>query len=222
MVPAKTLRQAEARLRATKRDVAAMPVKNVQRLVHELQVHQIELEMQNEELRRTQVELEAARDRYVDLYDFSLAGHLTLDTHGKIVEANLRAGTLLGINRKELIGRPLARFIARDDQDTFHRHCQDVLKTGTRQICEVQVRNETGASRWVYFESLAVHDESGASPIGGRRYWTSPHKRAEEALRRSEGRFRTMFAQAPIGIARIDSLTGEIHEVNSTYAANCR
>ena len=77
-----------------------MPVKDVQQLVHELQVHQIELEMQNDELRRTQLELEAARDRYVDLYDFSPAGHLTLDTHGTIVEANLRAGTLLGINRK--------------------------------------------------------------------------------------------------------------------------
>jgi PAS domain S-box-containing protein len=219
MVPAKILRQAEARLRATKRDIAAMPVKDVQQLVHELQVHQIELEMQNEELRRTQAEVEAARNSYVDLYDFSLAGHLTLDTHGKIAEANLRAGTLLGINRKELIGQPLARFITRDDQDTFHRHCQDVLKIGTRQICEVRIRKETGASRWVYFESLAVQDES-------RRitHWRTAllniteRKRAEEAFRRSEGRFRTMFAQAPIGIARIDSLTGQIHEVNSTYA----
>ena len=71
--------------------------------------------MQNEELRRTQMELEAARDRYVDLYDFSPAGYLTLDTHGTIVEANLRAGTLLGINRNELIGQSLARFIASDD-----------------------------------------------------------------------------------------------------------
>ena len=118
-----------------------MPVKDVQQLVHELQVHQIELEMQNDELRRTQLELEAARDRYVDLYDFSPAGHLTLDTHGTIVEANLRAGTLLGINRKALIGQPLARFIAAEDEGTFHRHCQEVLKTGTRQTCEVHLRN---------------------------------------------------------------------------------
>ena len=219
MVPAKTFRQAEARLRATKRDVAAMPVKDVQRLVHELQVHQIELDMQNKELRRVQAELEAARDRYVDLYDFSLAGHLTLDTHGKIAEANLRAGTLLGINRKELIGQPLARFITRDDQNTFHRHCQDALKTGTRQICEVQVREETGASRWIYFESLALQDGPGRTT-----HWRTAllditaRKRVEEALLRSEGRFRTMLAQAPIGIARIDSLTGQIHEVNSTYA----
>ena len=199
MVSAKIIRQAEARLRATKRDVAAMPVKDVQQLVHELQVHQIELEMQNEELRRTQVELESVRDSYVDLYDFSPAGHLTLDTRGTIVEANLRAGTLLGINRKELIGRPLARLIARDDQDTFHRHSQDALKTGTRQICEVQLREETGAARWVYFESLAVHDEPGHST-----HWRTAllditeRKRAEEVMRESEQRFHTMADTAPV------------------------
>ncbi len=153
-------RQAEARLHTTRRDIAAMPVKDVQRLVHELQVHQIELEMQNEELRRIQVELEAARDRYVDLYDFSPVGHLTLDTHGKIKEANLRAGVLLGTKRKELIRQPLARFIAAEDQGTFDRHCQEVLKTGTRQTCELRIREEAGVLRWVSFESLAVHEET--------------------------------------------------------------
>ena len=198
MVSAKILRQAEARVRVTKRDVAAMPVKNVQRLVHQLQIHQIELEMQNEELRRTQVELEAARARYVDLYDFSLAGHLTLDTHGTILEANLRVGVLLGINRKALIGRPLARFIARDDQDTFHRHYQEALKTGTRQICEVQLWEETGATRWVYFESLAVHDDPGRIT-----HWRTAllditeRKRAEEVMRESEQRFHTMADTVP-------------------------
>ena len=121
-----------------------------------------------------------------------------MDTHGKIVEANLRAGTLLGINRKELIGRPLAHFIARDDQNTFHRHCQDVLKIGTRQICEVRIREETGVSLWVYFESLAVHDES-------RRitHWRTAllditeRKRAEEVMRESEQRFHTMADTVP-------------------------
>jgi PAS domain S-box-containing protein len=154
-------RKAEELLCATNHDVAAMPVKDMQQLVHELQIHQIELEMQNDELRRTQLELQAARDRYVDLYDFSPAGHFTLNTHGKIVEANLRAGTMLGINRKELIGQPLARFIASDDQDIFHRHCQDVVKTGTRQACEVRLRDGTAGVCCVYFESLALHDETG-------------------------------------------------------------
>ncbi|MBK5281534.1 MAG: PAS domain S-box protein [Nitrospiraceae bacterium] len=153
--------QAEARLRVTKRDVAAMPVKDVQQLVHELQVHQIELEMQNEELLRAQVELEAVRDRYMDLYDFSPVGYLTLDTQGTIMEANLTVGTLLGHNRNKLIGQPLARFIAPSDADRFHRHCQEVLKTGTRQTCEVLLGKEAGVSRWIYLESLMLQDETG-------------------------------------------------------------
>ncbi len=154
-------RQAEARLRTTKSDVAAMPIKAVQQLVYELQVYQVELEMQNDELRRTQVALEAARDSYVDLYDFSPAGYLTLDRHGKIVEANLRAGTLLGVTREKLIGQPLVRFIAPANADTFHRYCQGILKTGARQTCEVSLLERAGVSRWVSIESLGIHDEAG-------------------------------------------------------------
>jgi len=225
MVRAKILRQAEARLRATKRNVAAMPVKDVQQLVHELQVHQIELEMQNEELRRTQVELEAARDSYVDLYDFSPAGHFTLDTRGTIVEANLRAGTLLGINRKELIGRPFAPFIAWDDQGTFRRHSQDVLKTGTRQICEVRLREEAGAPRWVYFESLAVHDK-----LGRITHWRTAllniteRKRAEEVMRESEQRFHTMADTAPVLIwmSGLDKLCTYFNQVWFTYTGRTK
>lgn len=154
-------RQAEERLRLTNSEVAAMPVKDVQRLVHELQVSQIELEMQNEELHRIQAELEAARDRYADLHDFSPAGHLMLYRHGTIMEANVRAGTLLGLNRRDLIRQPLARFIAAEDESIFRRHCQETLQTGTRQTCEVRLRGE-GVPRWVYLESLAVHEEPGA------------------------------------------------------------
>ncbi len=154
-------RQAEELPRPAKRNVTTIPGKDVQQLVHELQVHQIELETQNEELRRTKMELEAARTLYEDLYDFAPAGHLTLDTHGTILEGNSRAVTLLGVNWKELIGQPLVRFIASSDEGTFHRHCQEVLKTGTRQTCEVFFRNEAGVSRWICCESLAVHDESG-------------------------------------------------------------
>jgi PAS domain S-box-containing protein len=198
-------RQAEARLRVTKHDVAAMPVKGVQQLVHELQVYQIELEMQNEELRRAQVELEAARDRYVDLYDFSPAGHLTLDTHGTIVETNLRVGTLLGLNRKKLIGQSLARFIAPSDLDTFHRHCQEVLKTGTRQTCEVYLGKEAGVSRWVYFESLALHDEQGLNT-----HWRtalldiSDRKRAEQQLEAQQAQREEIIGSTMDAIITMD------------------
>jgi two-component system, cell cycle sensor histidine kinase and response regulator CckA len=154
-------RQAEKLLQTTRDDVAAMPVKEVQQLVHELQVHQIELDIQNEELRRAHIELEAARDRYADLYDFSPAGHLTLDVSGKIVEANLRAGTMLGVNRKELIGQSFGRFVVLDDRAIFYGHCRESVKSGTRQICEVRLLNRSGASSYVHLESLAVYEEPG-------------------------------------------------------------
>ena len=198
-------KQAEERLRATRRDVAAMPVKDVQRLVYELQVHQIELEMQNDELRLAQLELEVARDRYVDLYDFSPAGYLTLDTHGTIVEANLRSGTLLGSNRKELIGRSFARFVASNDQDIFHRHCQDVLKTGTRQVCEVHLREKADGCFCLHLVSLAVDEEPGHIT-----HWRttlldiSDRKRAEQELAVHQAQLEGIIESAMDAIVTVD------------------
>jgi PAS domain S-box-containing protein len=91
-------------------------------LVHELQVHQIELEMQNEALRQAQVELEASRDRYVDLYEFAPVGYLTLSRDGLIEAANLTATTLLGVERKQLLGHRFAPFVTLADRDVWHRH----------------------------------------------------------------------------------------------------
>ena len=199
-------RQAEEFLQTTKRDVASMPVKDVQQLVHELQVHQIELEMQNEELRRSQIELGAARGRYADLYDFSPAGHLLLDREGTIIEANLRAGTLLGINRKDLIEQPLSRFVASEDLDRLHRHSQEVLKTGQRQICEVRMRKEAGAVSYLHLESVAVHEEPGRIP-----YWRTAllditeRKQAETALHKREQDYHCLADNVPAYFSRVDA-----------------
>ncbi len=80
------------------------------RLVHELQVHQIELEIQNEELTQSLTEVNALRAKYLDLYDFAPVGYFTLDTQGIIIELNLRAAKLLGQERRSLVGRPLREF----------------------------------------------------------------------------------------------------------------
>jgi PAS domain S-box-containing protein len=218
--------QPEELLRMTKQDVAAMPVKDVQQLVHELRVHQLELEMQNDQLRRTELELEAARDCYMKLYDFSPAGHLTLNVDCTIVEANLRARTLLGINRKELIGQPLARFFASEDQDLFHRHCREVLRTGTRQSCEVRLGEKASAASWVQLESLAIHEERGRIT-----HWRTAllditeRKRGEQAksllirdLRRSQQHFQTLFNWTPSAVGISTAAEGRFIDVNEGFS----
>jgi PAS domain-containing protein len=97
-------------------------------LIHELQVHQIELEMQNDELRRFQDKIEESRKKYSHLYDFAPVGYFTVKDKGMIAQANLTGAALLGIDRQSLIGKPLTRFIAREDQDTFYLHHLQVFK----------------------------------------------------------------------------------------------
>ena len=104
-------------------DVQGMSAGDMVLTIHELCVHQIELKMQNEELRRIHEELEAARDRYSNLYDFAPVGYLTIDQRGTIIEANLTFATLMGMERSAFVGRPLSRFIQRKDQDVYYlRH----------------------------------------------------------------------------------------------------
>ena len=143
---------AEARLRITKSDVAAMPIKDVQQLVYELQLHQIELDIQNEELKRAH----AAHDRYVDLYDYAPTGYLTLNSKGIILKGNLPGCRLLGATRKNLIGQPVTRYIAATDKAAFLRHLRDLLAAGVRQGCDVELARQDSAPAWVRLESVVV------------------------------------------------------------------
>jgi PAS domain S-box-containing protein len=108
-------------------------------LVHELEVHQIELEMQNEELRRAQEELALSRAKYFDLYDLAPVGYLTLSEEGLILEANLTAANLLGLERSRMVNRPLTRFIVPGDQDIYYLHRKRLSATLQPQVCELRM-----------------------------------------------------------------------------------
>ncbi len=90
-----------------------MNTEDIKNTIHELEVHQIQLEMQNEELKRVHRELDISRSKYFDLYDFAPVGYLTLDRKGVIVDGNLMACKLLGTDRNDLLGTPFTRFIMR-------------------------------------------------------------------------------------------------------------
>ena len=105
------------------------------KLLHELEVHQIELEIQNESLRQTQEELESSRMRYFNLYDLAPVGYFTQNKEELILEANLKAGSLLGVARNTLVKKSLTQFIFREDQDIYYHHRQQLFETGTLQVC---------------------------------------------------------------------------------------
>jgi len=156
---AKDLRKrAEAVVARKGRGTAPVPEQDVQKLVNDLQVHQVELEMQNDELRRTRQALEAARDRFADLYDFAPLALVTLGLKGEIVEANLAAASLLGLERKELIHQKLSHFIPAEAQDGFTLYCRQVLHSDTRQTGELMLRSADGHLMTVRMEGIAAHD----------------------------------------------------------------
>jgi putative nucleotidyltransferase with HDIG domain len=155
-------------------NLAALSPDQVRQTLHELQVHQIELEMQNEELRRTQGELDASRARYFDLYDLAPVGYFTLSEAGLILEVNLTAATLLGVARGALVKQPLTRFIFPEDQDLYYRHRQLLFEThstssgqtGAPQVCELRLVKNAALPFWVRIDSTAAQDPATSSGLG--------------------------------------------------------
>lgn len=131
------------------------------RIVHELRVHQIELEMQNEELRRAQVELDASRARWMDLYEFAPVGYCTVTEGGLIGEANLTLTTMLGTPRSGLVRRPFSRLILADDQDIWYLTHRKLKAHGSPQSCEVRLVTAEEQPRSVQLTLTAAMDERG-------------------------------------------------------------
>jgi PAS domain S-box-containing protein len=132
---------AEAQLGASPAETAVRPMAD---LLHELQVHQIELEMQNEALRQAQSALEASRDRYVDLYDFAPFGYLTLDSNGMVVEANLRALTMLGMERKKLLLHRFSSQLVAEDQSRWQALFLNLMKQEAKASAELALKRRDG------------------------------------------------------------------------------
>jgi PAS domain S-box-containing protein len=131
---------------------------DTQKLIHELQVHQIELEMQNDELRKAQQELQASRDNYFDFYNFSPVGYFTFDEKGQMLDLNLTSATLLGKAKQELISRNFKLYISSDFRPAFNTFCRKVLETDTKQTLELRL---DASSRAVLMEGISVPDADG-------------------------------------------------------------
>lgn len=206
--------RAEKAARASK-DTGALSPEETHRALHELRVHQIELEMQNEELRRTQGELDAERARYFDLYDLAPVGYCTLSEKGLILEANLTAAKLLEVDRSALAGKPFSRFILREDQDLHYLHRKQLLETGEPQTCELRMLKTDGTPFWAHLQMAAGQGGGGAPVLRVVMGDISGRKRSEELLdgMRAEvenERFRLekVMEVLPTGVAITDAFGG--------------
>jgi PAS domain S-box-containing protein len=179
---------------------AAQPLDNLealspgqlQRTLHELRVHQIELELQNEELRQAQAELDAARARYFDLYNLAPVGYCTVSEQGLILEANLTAAALLGVARSALVQRPLTDFIHPEDQDTYYLYRKRLPGAGAPQACELRMVEADGMAFWARLEASVAEAAGGAAVYRVVMSDISGHKRTEEALQEALEEIRTL------------------------------
>lgn len=155
-----TLRQrAEARL-LQEQSVTEGSQWDAARLLHELQVHQIELEMHNEELRNAYDEADTLREKYADIYDFAPVGYFTLDANGSIVQINLAGAILLGIKRSQMRRTRFAASVKPESLPEFNRFLADVVNARGRNKCEVALI-ATGQRPEALVRIEAVMDEAG-------------------------------------------------------------
>ncbi len=176
-------KRAEDVLQGKPEDLHGLSITDARSLIHELQVHQIELEMQNEELRRAQRELEESRNRFSDLYDFAPVGYFTFDKNGFIIEVNLTAANKLGVERSFLIKKPFSLFISPGSKDVFYLHLRHVFRTGVRQTCELKLVDKKGVQFDIQLESLSVQDgEGNSSHCRAAISDITERKRTEEAI----------------------------------------
>ncbi len=198
--------RAERELHLDTASVGQMSETEVASLVHELRVHQVELEMQNDELRKAQVELEQSRSKYAELFDLAPNGYLVFDPGGLVVEANLTAASMLGWERALLAGQSFSQYVAPASRDTWRLHYAAVFKTGKSQQCESEVRSRNHPPLTVRLHSRPVLGaDDKVVQCRTAMLDVTALVRAEQRLRDSERRFRTLTENSPDIIIRIDA-----------------
>lgn len=198
-------------------DAACMTPKKAQQALHELRVHQVELEMQNEELRRVQLELEASRDRYFDFYNLAPVGYSTISAAGLILEINLTLSIMLGVDRGKLVGMMLSKYVLNEDQDVYHLFKIKLSDSVLPQECELRLVKPDKTAFWV---KLAATKAAGADNAVNFRLVVSDivaRKLSEEKLRHNLSLTEATLDATADGILVIDA-DGAVSRYNKKFA----
>ena len=179
--------------------------------LHELRVHQIELEIQNEELRLAQVEINAARARYFDLYDLAPVGYCTISEKGLILEANITAATLLGVARAMLVNQHISRFLFKEDQTPYYLHHKHLFETGKPQACELRMVKNDKMTFWAHIDSTVAQDTDGAPVSRVVMSDITELKLVEEVLKWTHDELEQQTEALRASLAEKEVLLKEVH-----------
>jgi len=205
--PTKTRLRSEAESRLSKVSTRSHADDKVR---HELEVHRVELEIQNEQLRQTQVALEISRDRYIDLYEFAPVGYLTLSHEGIIREVNLSGMMILGGDRKKLLRRRFAPVVSLEDRDRWYQHFLHALRNDGTHNIELVLTRENGTTFNGLLSCLRIPD-TGQSAMRIIMTDITDQKRAEEELRIAAIAFESQSAMI------VTDVSGRILRVNNAF-----
>jgi len=187
-------RRAQAYLSAPTDKVHSLSQEDVKKLVHELDTYQVELELQNEDLQKAQEEINKSRKRFSDLYDFAPVGYLTVSDKGLILEANLTAANLLGLERQYLLKQPLSAFIVDEDQDIHYRCRKKLLNTGMPQTCNFRLRKNDGTQFHAQLNSsVDAFIDGGSGQFRTVITDISEQKKLEQAIWQSKKEWENTF-----------------------------
>ncbi|MES2583090.1 MAG: PAS domain-containing sensor histidine kinase [Pseudomonadota bacterium] len=189
-------------------------------MLHELQVHQVELEMQNDELRQTQAALDAARARYFDLYDLAPVGYCTISEQGLVLEVNFTAAALLNMARSDVVNKPMSSLIARSDQDTYYTCRKALFESGLPQGCELQLVRRDSAVFWAHVQISLAH-EADHAPVQRLVLTDISARKAMDAILLEKNQ-ALQVAQAvaeKASLAKSDFLSNMSHELRSPLNA---
>ncbi|OIR01110.1 hypothetical protein GALL_169080 [mine drainage metagenome] len=196
----------------------------VTELLRELQLHQIELEKQKDELKRAQISLQEARDRYIDFYDFAPAGCITFANNELIDDINITGAALLGEERGRLTNCRFDSFVAPEDVDKWHRHFMSVKQSDDKQTCELTLLRTDGSRLDVQLNSIRLVKDDKQPLVRIALTDITALKRMEAALRESEMRRRILEQQEIVqtsldGFWVVNSTNGRILEVNDRFCS---
>ncbi|MEI6259217.1 MAG: PAS domain S-box protein [Deltaproteobacteria bacterium] len=185
-------RQAEEKVARMIENQEDLSPEEAQRILYELRVHQIELEMQNNELRLAYAELDAVRASCFDIYDMAPVGYCTISEKGLILEANFTAATLLGLARGALIKQHISRFILEEDQDIYYLQRKQLFETDEPQDWDMRMVKKDGTVFWAHLKSTVALDAEENPVCRIVVSDITKSKRADMLLRESEQNFRTL------------------------------